>query len=366
MASISRLPNGKYRPRYRDEHGKEHARHFDRKVDAQRWLDEVTAAVVTGAYVDPGAGGQSFAEFYAEWSARQIWAPGTEAAMGLAARSTTFADVRMRALRRSHIEQWVKAMVTRGLAPGTVHTRANNVRAVLRGAVADRVIPRDPSEGVTLPRRRRAAAAMTLPTPAQVGTLLQSADDSFRTFVGLCAFAGLRLGEAAAVRVSDIDFLRRTLTVARQVQRTTGGGIDIRAPKYGSERQVYLAPSLVDLLAQHVAAYCPEGYWIFTGETGEPPHQNSIGYRWRTTLKSAGLAGVKLHDLRHFYASGLIASGCDVVTVQRALGHATATTTLNTYSHLWPTAEDRTRRAAEQLFADSCGFSADSATATSR
>jgi integrase len=58
---------------------------------------------------------------------------------------------------------------------------------------------------------------------------------------------------------------------------------------------------------------------------------------------------VKLHDLRHFYASGLIASGCDVVTVQRALGHATATTTLNTYSHLWPTAEDRTRRAAEQL-----------------
>ena len=40
-------------PRYRDEHGKEHARHFKRKVDAQRWLDEVTAAVQTGTYVDP-------------------------------------------------------------------------------------------------------------------------------------------------------------------------------------------------------------------------------------------------------------------------------------------------------------------------
>ena len=56
MAGISRLPNDEYRPRYRDEHGKEHARHFDRKVDAQRRLDEVTAAVVTGTYVDPGAG----------------------------------------------------------------------------------------------------------------------------------------------------------------------------------------------------------------------------------------------------------------------------------------------------------------------
>lgn len=63
----------------------------------------------------------------------------------------------------------------------------------------------------------------------------------------------------------------------------------------------------------------------------------------------------------HFYASGLIAAGCDVVTVQRALGHAKATTTLNTYGHLWPTAEDRTRAAAADLMATSCGLSADSA-----
>ncbi len=70
------------------------------------------------------------------------------------------------------------------------------------------------------------------------------------------------------------------------------------------------------------------------------------------------MQGVTLHDLRHFYASALIAAGCDVVTVQRALGHAKATTTLNTYAHLWPTAEDRTRAAAADLMAgraDSCG-----------
>jgi integrase len=58
---------------------------------------------------------------------------------------------------------------------------------------------------------------------------------------------------------------------------------------------------------------------------------------------------VRLHDLRHFYAFGRIVAGCDVVTVQRALGHSSATTTLNTYSHLWPTAEDRTRKAATEL-----------------
>src|SRR5215213_7521377 len=235
MASISRLPNGKYRPRYRDEHGKEHARHFDRKVDAQRWLDEVTAAVVTGAYVDPGAGRQTFAEYYAEWSARQVWAPGTETAMSLAARSTTFADVRMRSLRRSHLEHWVKSMVSRGLTPGTVHTRTNNVRAVLRGAVADRVIPRDPSEGIALPRRRRAAAAMTLPTPAQIGAILQAADEPFRAPVGLCAFAGGRLDEAAAVRVSDVDFLLPHPHRARQVQRAPGCEVNLRPARRSAE-----------------------------------------------------------------------------------------------------------------------------------
>lgn len=58
-----------------------------------------------------------------------------------------------------------------------------------------------------------------------------------------------------------------------------------------------------------------------------------------------------LHHLCH-YASGLIAAGCDVVTVQRALGHSSASVTLNTYSHLWPSAEDRTRKAAAGMLAE--------------
>jgi integrase len=67
-----------------------------------------------------------------------------------------------------------------------------------------------------------------------------------------------------------------------------------------------------------------------------------------------------------FYASGLIAAGCDVATVQRALGHASATTTLNTYSHLWPTAEDRTRSAAEGLLEQTAGIPADSVRASAQ
>jgi integrase len=192
---------------------------------------------------------------------------------------------------------------------------------------------------------------MTIPAPDMVRRILDASEPRFRAFVGLCAFAGLRLGEAAALRVDDIDFLRRQVHVSRQVQRLNGGAVDIRLPKYNSERTVHIPDALIEMLSQHVALGLYSA-GLFAGVDDVPPHQNTIGYRWRTTLSRAGVEGVRLHDLRHFYASGLIASGCDVVAVQRALGHAKSTTTLTTYAHLWPTAEDRVRDAAARLAAE--------------
>src|SRR5215217_1626127 len=110
MASIKQRPDGKWRARYRDEAGKEHARHFNRKVDAQRWLDEVTTAKVSGTYVDPTAGKITFTSFYRDWSQRQIWQNTTVLAMNLAARSVTFGDLALNKVRKSHVEQWVKSM----------------------------------------------------------------------------------------------------------------------------------------------------------------------------------------------------------------------------------------------------------------
>ena len=355
--SVAKRPDGRWRARYRDEVGSEHSRHFDRRIDAQRWLDEVAASVVTGIYVDPNAGKITFASFYAEWSERQLWVRKTRENADLAIRSTSFADLPMKSIRRSHVEKWVKEMTER-LAPTTIKTRYVIVRSVFRAAVVDKIIAADPSVGVTLPRRRRADAAMSIPTVEEVGRLLANADSTrvstrkgFRAYVSLCAFAGLRLGEAAGVQVRDIDLVGRQLKVARQLQRE-GDTFIVRAPKYGSERVVYMPDELVtilgDHLREHVGERAPSDQWIFTVGP-EPMYDNAITWRWRATRAAAGLPHVRLHDLRHFYASGLIAQGCDVVTVQRALGHSTATTTLNTYSHLWPTAEDRTRAAASEL-----------------
>src|SRR4051794_33254115 len=79
MASIARRPDGSYRPRLPDSTGKEHARHFKRKVDAQRWLDEMTAAMVTGQYVDPAAGRVTVRQYAEQWRARQVHRPTTAA-----------------------------------------------------------------------------------------------------------------------------------------------------------------------------------------------------------------------------------------------------------------------------------------------
>jgi len=364
---VSSAQDGKgkrWRARYVDDHGREHAKGFARKIDATQWVDEAITGMVSGTYVDPKAGRITFARFYRDWAERQVWVAGTTRAMDLAAGSVTFGTVAIGVIRRSHVEHWVKAMqITdrrndagdrpiKGLAPGTIATRFGNVRAVFAGAVRDRLIFSNPTDEVRLPRRRKAEAAMEIPTVGQVGAILQATDDRWRVFVALRAFAGLRLGEAAALKVGDIDFLRRESRIARQVQRANGGEVEIRSPKYGSERTVYLPDDLVAMLAEHVREHSPgsdPGRWLFYVPGGQPPHQNTVGYWWRQARAAAGFPGVRLHDLRHFFASGLIAAGCDVVTVQRALGHATANVTLSTYSHLWPKAEDRTRFAAQGL-----------------
>ncbi len=350
-----------WRARYRNtETGQQHERSFAKQVDAVKWRRQQLDALDRGRWVDPQAGKVSFLRYFESWERDQVWTDGTRKAMSLAARSATFAEMDLRKIRPSHVEAWVKSMTVSSsersapLAPGTIKTRFVNVRSVFRAAVRDGMLATDPTARVRLPRQRKREAAMAIPTPETVRQVLEAADPRFRAFIGLCAFAGLRLGEAAALQVTDVDFLRREIHVRRQVQRVNGGEVEIRLPKYNSERTIHAAQTLIDMLAEHVALGLTNE-WLFEGNAKLPPHQNTIGHRWRTTLSRAGISGVRLHDLRHFYASGLIASGCDVVAVQRALGHARSTTTLTTYAHLWPSAESRVRDASARLAAEVLG-----------
>ncbi len=340
-----------WRARYRHpETGRQIQRTYRRQVDAQRWLREQMSAVDSGRWVDPRHGKVTFDAYFEAWAQRQVWATNTAKTVSVAVRSTTFRTLPLARIQPGHIEQWIKSMSVatptrdRPLAASTVKARFVNIRTVFKAAIRDGYLIKDPTEGVRLPRQRKREAAMTIPTPVQVRAILEAADERFTALVALAAFAGLRLGEAAAVQTGDIDFLRRELHVRRQVQRSSAG-VEITPPKFGSERVVPLPDAVLEILARHIELG-HRGPWLFAGHRDVPPHQNDVGYVWRKTVAAAGLSGIKLHNLRHFFASGLIASGLDVVAVQRALGHAKASTTLSVYSHLWPTAEDRTRTAS--------------------
>ena len=131
------------------------------------------------------------------------------------------------------------------------------MRAVFTGAVRDRLIFSNPTDDVKLPRRRKAEAAMVIPTSEEVGAVLRTTEERWKAFVALAAFGGLRLGEAAALKVSDVDFLRREIHVRRQVQRANNHEVEIRAPKYGSERVVYVPEQLTGMLSQHLLEHSP-------------------------------------------------------------------------------------------------------------
>lgn len=357
----------RWRARYVDDEGREHSRGFARKTDAQSWLDtEITAKFATGTYVDPQLGKVTFASFYRDWSTRQIWVTSTTTSMDLAANSVTFSNVGLADIRPSHVEAWVKSMQDKDLKPLTIKTRFGHVRTVIRAAVRDRMMARDVTDGVKLPRARKAAAAMTIPTAEEVGAAIRATEDIepwFGAYIAVCAFAGLRLGEASALKVSDVDFMRKEIQIQRQVQWPVKGSMEIRDPKYGSERTVYVPEELVTLLAEHLRLHQPgddPDRWVFPGARDDqlPAHAATVTRWWRKVRDKVGIEH-RLHDLRHFYASGLIAAGCDVVTVQRSLGHSSPAATLSTYSHLWPDASDRTRSAAAGLVKQALGSTAD-------
>ncbi|MDI9917852.1 site-specific integrase [Rhodococcus sp. IEGM 1379] len=351
----------RWRARYVDDDSHERTQRFDRKVDAQNWLNNIVTSQVTGTYIDPARGQITFRSFYAEWAPRQVWVHNTRREMDRIDRTVPFGDVAMSDLRASHFETWVKKMQDQPLAPTTIKSRMMNVRAILKAAIRDKALASDPSQGVKLPRTRRAEAAMVIPTSEQVGQLVTSAEDRFTLFVALCAFAGLRSGEASALQVGDFDFLRRDIEVQRQSQRIRSGVVEIRPPKYGSERTISAPKELIEMAAEHIRLFVPGGdprRWMFPGLKDNPMETNMVGTRWRKAKKAAEITDLKMHSLRHYFASGLIAAGCDVVTVQRALGHSSASVTLDTYSHLWPKAEDRTRKAASGLLGEALGSTA--------
>jgi integrase len=356
VANIQKRPNGKWRARYRDDAGKEHARHFAKKVDAQRWLDEVSASVLTGQYVDPRAGRITFRAYAETWRQAKPHRPTTAATVEAHLRVhayPAFGDRPLSRIRLSDVQGWVTELEkANGMAGSTIRTMFNTVRAVFRSAVKDRVIASSPCDGIDLPDvPRRKVVPLTV---EQVRALAAAIPDRYRALVVTAAGTGLRPGELFGLQVRHVDFFKRQLRVEQQVQQTAKGGTRVCLPKTKESARVVPLPAVVvHALVAHLKAFPaePDDFVFQDPKGGAIVATRFMDSAWRPARKAVGLSSTGLHALRHTYASLLIAAGESVKVVSERLGHTNAAMTLNVYSHLFPDSEDKTRKAIDGAFA---------------
>lgn len=354
MASVRKRTDGRsgYVVRWRDDAGVQRKKSFARKADADRYRTEVEHKLHTGAYVDPAAGKETFKMYAERWRAIQVHR--TKTADRVASELTrhvypAIGSKPIAAIRPSDVQALTTALTAKKLAPSTVRTMMATVRAVFRAAVHDRVIALNPTEHVTLPEAPR---KQIVPLPvATIEAIAAAIAPRFRALVVLGAGTGLRPGELFGLRSEDVDFLRRTVRVEQQMGKV-GGKPTVGPPKTrGSYRTIPIGDAVTVEVSEHVRRFPPVGGFVFTTAAGSMINDAAFrAHVWRPAVTAAGVPKTGMHQLRHFYASVLIAAGQSVKVVSERLGHSNAAMTLNVYSHLWPADEDQTRTAIDAAF----------------
>ncbi len=346
MASISKRENGQWRARYRDDAGKEHAHHFTRKVDAQNWLDEQTAKMVAGMHVSPRTARTTVGEWCDTWLegyGANRKSTVRQAEVHIARIRTAFGPMPLSAVRPSHVRTWTSQLAAEGLSESYVYALHSRLGQLFSDAVHDGIVAKSPCSRRTSPGAGKQRAYVA--TTEQVWALHDVMPEHLRAAILLGAFAGLRLAESCGLRVSDVDFMRGVVSPAVQYPEQPLKSETSRTP-------VPVPESLALGLSAHVAQWRAET--VLTNEWGRQLAPWCLERAMRSArAKVPGLpAGFRYHDLRHYFASLLIASGSDVKVVQARLRHASAKTTLDCYGHLWPDSDESTRAAVDAVMAD--------------
>jgi integrase len=255
---------------------------------------------------------------------------------------------RLAAVRPSEVQAWVTDR-SRVLAPSTVRLLVGHLSAVYTSAVLDRLVAASPVQRIKLPD---ATQERIVPLSVeQVEALADAVEDRNRAMIVVQAGLGLRLGELLGLRVQDVNFLGRSVKVEFQRDRLTQTLVAPKTPR--SRRTLPLPQVVAEALAAHLAAYEPtDDGGIFAMEDGRPYKHNHYqqGIINPAVVSARLPPGTTSHDLRHHFASLLLAAGESVVAVAEYLGHNDATLVLRTYGHLVAGREDRMRQAIDSAW----------------
>lgn len=360
--SVQRYETNKgvrYRVRWRDGAGKMQSRSFLKKSDAARFERDTLAALERGVYVNPRDGRQTIKEFGLEWvsGVGGAWRPSTHERTRIVLEREVyprFGSRQLTSVRRSEVQAWVGEMSQR-LAPRTTISYYRVLVALYNAAILDDKLVRNPCRGVKLPRRESTARSLVPITADEVRAVAAHVHARYRALVWAQASLGLRTGEATGITVDRVNWLRRTVTIDRQVITPARGAPSFGNPKTAaSKRTLEMSPWLVEQLAEHLRVFGEgDDGLVFHTRSGSPVRRTHWASEFKKAAEQCGVRA-RPHDLRHFAASLLINRGVSVKALMAFMGHETAKETLDTYGHLWPDDSGRIAAIFNEEFAGMC------------
>ncbi|TGY39723.1 site-specific integrase [Microbacterium laevaniformans] len=340
----------RYRVIYRrPDNSQGQKRGFTTKKDAELYLAQVETSKARGDYVNPTDAKISVGVLGTEWvdGRRSVMKPSTFHSVESAWRVHVEPKWGKRAIggvRHSEVQTWISGLAATHSA--TTVLRVHGVlAAILDAAVHDKRLTQNPARAVTLPKKQRGRRAYL--THAQVDTL--ATQSRYPTIVYTLAYTGIRWGELSGLRVRNVDTARRRLRIEENAV-LVNATMHVGSTKTNEARSVPYPGFLSEALRTASLGKQPEDLVFGTGEAHARRPQSQDGWFASAVRRAQALdptfPRISPHDLRHTAASLAISAGANVKAVQRMLGHASATMTLDTYADLF---DDDLNRVSDAL-----------------
>jgi len=247
-----------------------------------------------------------------------------------------FAGIKIRNITPDMVETFRSVLVDRGVGRRTVNKCHTLLSTMLRYALRHRWLNYNPAAEIRKlrdgPNHRDRPLDENVLMPGEVWQLIKAADERWRAIFLTAVSTGLRQGELFGLRWSDIDWTAKQIHVRRQYTYRRFCELKTRY----SRRRVGLSDELIAELKRWKLR-CPKGEHdlVFPTGAGNPEnHSNLLRRGFYPALRRAGLRKIRFHDLRHTYASLLIAANVHPKRIQALLGHSSIKVTMDTYGHL--------------------------------